>query len=236
MNTYFNPKGVDIVKFFFTMASLVFILSGCATVSADKIDSWVSMKYKEVFPLESAPPKNFLIVKLADTAQTFEKASFTKQKEGSTQNLVFYNKWHFYHVCTINKEIPANSLRNTILFYSTKKHLREKLNGMSLELTIVSVPHVFSHLDNGYKSFFGIMGGEDLYIKPDKKPMIVNYRVFSGATETKKGTITIPNVDQVVDKKLTTSAQVATTKYLEQYDLAITTMSKAFLDKLLAEL
>ncbi len=218
-------------RFCFFLLSTMLVLGCAPTVN---LDSWVSEKYVESFP-PPPPAKSYITFKVIDTAAANDsKASITKEKEKTKSSTGITSKWHYYNVCAINPVIPLTSFSKTVLFYAPRKKLKEKLNGKTIELTLATIPHHFSFINNGSK-FFGV-GSEELYIKPEKKSLIISYRVLDGSTEVKTGVITIPNVDKVVDQPLSEPTKVATKNYLDQYDASITAMSKTFLDKLVAEL
>lgn len=228
-------RAFRLFKLLVSVGAVVFMLSSCAGVSPRKIDSVVETKYNHVNQKEIGTQKGAFVVKMADSSKGFDRASVTKAKKNSVKNLLVFNKFQHYNVCNINKEIPLNQIRKTVEEAGAKKHLNEKLNGMTLELTVNSVPHRFSQVDNGWKAAFGLVGSDNVYIKPEKANLVVAYRIMDGNYEVRKGTITVPNIDEEFEETVASSKN-ATERYLEQYDASIQTMGKLMMKKLMAEL
>lgn len=228
-------KAFNLFKLVISASAVVYLLSSCASVSPRKIDSVVETKYNHGNQKELGTQKGAFVVKMSDSSKTFDRASVTKAKKNSEQNLLVFNKYQHLNVCNINKEIPLNNIRKTVEEFGAKKHLAEKLNGMTLELTVSTVPHRFSQVDNGWKAAFGLLGSDNVFIKPEKANLVVTYRIMDGNMEAKRGTITIPNADEEFEETVSASKN-ATQRYLEQYDASIQSMGKQLVKQLMTEL
>jgi hypothetical protein len=148
--------------------------------------------------------------------------------------------WHSEEtiITSLNPYIGLVNMNSTILQYANKKGLREKLNGQKIELTVDKMPTMFTLVDKYYLIFLGLyyVDWQKVYITPHKQDLIINYRILNGATEAKKGTITVDDPLQPRSLKFLQATRKMTWGYLEEYDNIIKDMSKQFVDKLLLEI
>ncbi len=224
------------VRFSLVCASCVgmilFSFSSC--IPEMKIDDWVGEHYKSSFPPKPVASNPAVLIDNTFEIKDTTKASVTNKWEAKKTPLVVYSKWHFLNVCQISENIAATKFNTAIQYYSSKKPLKDKLVGHTLELTINSIPHGFYHDDKG--SAFLFFGSEDLYVKPDKKNLIVEYRYLTGDKVDKKGTITITDINKSYEQTQGGSTKKWTNDYLDQYDECLVKMSKSFVDKLVSEI
>ena len=199
-----------------------------------KIDQWVGEHYKASFPPKAIASNPAVTIDNTFDIKDTSKASITNKWEAKTTPLVVYSKWHFLNVCQISENIAASKFNTAIQYYSSKKPLKDKLIGHTLELTINTIPHGFYHDDKG--SAFLFFGSEDLYVKPDKKNLVVDYRYLAGDKVEKKGSITITDINKSYEQTQGGSTKKWTNEYLDQFDDCLVKMSKSFVDKLVSEI
>ena len=233
-----KPLDINFCKARFSLmniSAILFVaLSFSSCIPAMKIDDWVSEHYKTNVPLKPTASNPAILIDNTFDIKDTAKTSVTNKWESKTTPLLVYNKWHFLNVCNISESIASTKFNTAIQYYASKRPLKDKLVGHTLELTISSIPHGFYHDDKG--SAFLFFGSEDLYIKPDKKNLIVSYRFLAGDKEEKKGTITITDINKSYEQTQGGSTQKWTNEYLDQLDESIVKMSKSFVDKLVVEL
>ncbi len=220
----------------FLSAILLLTFSSCLTPK--KIDSWIGSHYQDGFTPQVKNNRSYISIKTTEPLSNDGNVSTTEKGQSSMLPLLFYFQWKYTHVSTLNQAIPLNNLGASILSYGNSKGLQQKLNGQTLELTVKSVPHIFSLVDKGWMVWIilGHFGMESIYLDPEKDNLVVSYRVLQGVNETKSGTISLTNTDKAYHEKVFQSMKKMTSKYLDQYDESIKGMSQSFVDKLLLEL
>jgi hypothetical protein len=72
--------------------------------------------------------------------------------------------------------------------------------------------------------------------RPDSQELVVSYKITSGDSESKKGVVRVANTDKVLRLRILQSIKNATGKYLDQYNENIKAMSKAAVDKIIADI
>jgi hypothetical protein len=138
----------------------------------------------------------------------------------------------------LDPKIPVSAFKTTFFSYANKK-LEQKLNGRHLEISIDTIPNIFSVNPEG--SSFGALFGEDVISIQScacVKNMVVSYRVIpaSDTTTMKKGIITIADTNRKVSIKFLRSIESGMLEYFDQYDLSIAAISKRIIDRLIIEL
>jgi hypothetical protein len=209
--------------------------SSCLT--PQKVDKWVSNKYSN-FSTPKTIKKNEQIV--INSAINYSRNDFasTTTKEGHLLPLVFYWHWNFFNHCTINPQIPINTLKSTFQTYSVKK-LKDKIGNNKLELTIEKIPHEFEIHDNEkmiYVILYAISWGS-VYLEPKHEDLVVSYKlVDNDGKEIKQGELIEASTINGFTLQYLKSLKRSTAEYLSNYDTHIGVMSKHIIDKLINDL
>jgi hypothetical protein len=243
MKKYFT--GMSCCKLFRKKHSLVaspvlvitamLLFSSCIT--SKKIDSWIGEKYQSALPIADVN-NDSISINLRDTVLNKDKVSLTKKRSSFKLPLLFYWKWHSNHFVNVNENIAFSKFSQSFLYYANLNPLKTKLSGKKLELNIVGLPHIFTIDDEGWMGIpiLYYFGNEKFTVKPYKKKMVVQYKLFEGVKLKKSGVISIPNTDLAYQQYFLYSPKSMTNDYLTQYDENLTKMSKVFVDKLIEEL
>jgi hypothetical protein len=167
-----------------------------------------------------------------------EAASVTAKGKDKILPLLFYWRFEWSRIPTLNSYIPIANINSTIIQYANTKKLKEKLNGQKIELTINKVPTTFSLTYRDHLAFFVLYYVQwgRVFIDPQKQDITIGYRILKDNIETKKGAITVADPSKPLDLKFLQSIKKMTGDYLELYDNMIKDMSKQFVDKLLLEI
>ena len=164
-----------------------------------------------------------------------QQASTTVKESKGLLPLIFYWKGHYVNTVTLNPKIPINTFTTAFQSYANSKQLKQKLNGQKIELTIEQVPTIFMIDDKWQLVWFIYAFGWDIFsVVPEKNDMVLSYRMSKDNSETKKGTITIP--DQNTALEHLRRVKEGTWDYMNQYDEAIKAMAKKTVDKIIGEL
>ena len=212
---------------------VVIFFSSCVTSA--KMDRFVAKQYNN--QISSLPKKkNNDIVITTPLATNSTQISTAITKTSKMLPLIVYWQWEYKNMCTLNPAIPVNSFINT-MNSGASKPLVQKLNGKKLEITIEQVPNVFSFVDKAHMIWLiYAIGWDNIYIQPNKKEMIVDYKLFQDSSTTKTGTITIPNYEANRPVRMFQSWKRAASEYISTYNIDITNMTKAVISKLTQEI
>jgi hypothetical protein len=217
---------------------VLIVSSGC--LGPKKINKWVAAHYNENSPPPAKPAKaNESITITSPLVTTGSKLSETRKKTSHLLPLLFYWQWDYKNTCVLNNRIPVNNFISGFNSYASKKGLRQKLHGQSLQLSVDEVPNTFAIDDKGHMIWVIVttIGWEMLTVEPERTDLVVSYKLTQPNGETPKtGTIIITDKDKGIALKMFQSLRKKTGQYLENYDANITVMSKAVVDKLLTEL
>jgi hypothetical protein len=215
---------------FFVAAFLfLFSLSGCLT--SKKMDAYVAEKYGNQLPKQSKKMKSEIVVTSA-IPLTDNKISKTIKRTSKVLPLIVYWQFDYRHTCVLNPNIAVSNFSNTINAMSGK--LSQKLNGQQLELTVEQVPSAFAIVDKGHMVL--LVNWDRVYVEPDGKDLVVSYKILQNNNEVKTGKIDIKSLEQNRNVRFAQSWRSSTSEYLAGYNANITTMSKAFVAKLLEEM
>ena len=213
------------------MAMIVF--SSCLT--SKKFDRFVAGEYGDQLP---KPDKKKKIANIDITTALPSDDVIISSTKSQTKvlPLIIYWKIDYRHVCILNPAIAINSFTKTVNS-NVAKGLSEKLNGRKLELTVQQLPSIFSLVEkeNVIWLIYAIHWGK-VYVEPDAKSMVVNYKLYDNNGTLKNGTITITNTESNKNLRFFQSWKSATSEYLSNYETDIITMSKSFVSKLMDEL
>src|SRR5947209_1696202 len=214
----------------------VFLLSSC--LGPHKIDKWVAKKYDGSLPAPSRKKADYLTVTSPVTPASGEHLSTTTKRTSNVLPLLFYWQWDYKNTCMLNEKLPLNDFSSAVYGYANSKGLRQKLQGQTIELTVQKLPNTFAIDDKGHLIWVLLyaFGWDNLSIQPMDNELVVSYKVFENNAEAKKGVITVRNPDKGLQVKMFQSLKRKTWEYLDQYDAAITQMSKKVVDQLMAEL
>ena len=126
------------------LVSAILLMTFSSCLTPKKIDSWIGSHYQDGFTPQIKNNRSYITVKATDKIPNDGNVSTTEKGQSSMLPLLFYFQWKYTHVSTLNEAIPLNNLGASILAYGNSKGLQQKLNGQTLELTVKSVPHIFS--------------------------------------------------------------------------------------------
>jgi hypothetical protein len=216
---------------FAIMVTIAF--SGCLT--SKKFDHFVSGEYGDQLPQPDKKKKTANVD--VNTSLPSDAATISStQSQTKVLPLIVYWKIDYRHVCTLNPAIAMNSFTKTVNS-NVAKGLAEKLNGRKLELTVQQVPSIFSLVekDNVIWLIYAIHWSK-VYVQPDIKSLIVNYKLYDTNGIVKNGTITINNTEESKNLRFFQSWKSAVSEYLSDYETNVTAMSKALVNRLTEEL
>jgi len=180
---------------------------------------------------------DYITIKTPELPKT-EQASTTEKGKSKVLPLLFYWRFEWSRIPTLNPYMPFNNINSTIIQYANTKKLKDKLNGQKLELTINKVPATFSltYIDHlVYFVLYYVQWGR-IYIDPVKQDITIGYRILKDNVSTKLGAITIADPSKPLNLKFLRSVKKMTWNYLDEYDNMIKDMSRQFVDKLLLEM
>lgn len=213
---------------------IAFSISGCLT--SKKIDAYVAQEYNnEVTRQDKKKKADIIITSLYQS--TDSKISTTVPKTNHMLPLVFYWQFDYRHTCSLNPNIAVNKFANTVHILSAKT-LAEKLNGQRLELKVEQVPAAFAIVDKAHIIWLiYAFGWDKVYIEPDRKDLVVSYKLVADSGSIKTGKITIKNPAQNQDiHQFSESWKSATSDWLTGYHNDLANMTKSFISKLEEEI
>ncbi len=225
----FLAKGLGVLVFG------AFMLTGCLT--SKRVDKWVAKQYEGRMVTNDKKKPDFIVVNSSLT-QRDNQFSTTESKTTRFLPLIFYWQYDYENTCTLNPNIGIQEFTKTANSYGVKV-LKQKLTGKRMELSVMQIPHVFTIDDRGHIIWVLLyaFGWDSFTVEPKKSSLQVNYKILNADnTEYKSGSITVEDKNQTLRLKMFQSLKKKTWQYLEQYDAAINTMSKAFVDQLNKEL
>jgi hypothetical protein len=210
---------------------VIFILTAASCYVSKKMDQKVADFYGGQLPKPDKKKKADFTVQ-SDLPFAYTGISKTIKKSKVLPLIIF---WHFdfRRTCYINPQIAVTNLSNTIN-KEASKGLVQKLNGGRLELTVEQVPEHFAIVQKGNIALF--IHWERTYVEQDHKDLVVSYKYFAPDSSTKTGTISIPSIEKNKNVWFFQSWKSAAAETIARYNNDITTMSKAFVGKLLQEL
>ena len=221
---------------------LVFIsISVMSCLTPKKLDKWVDQHYQELEQPQKNNNKvitnNYLVVK-SNVPSSGDRYSNSQKVSSYFLPLLFYYKFDFRLSSTINPKISVDNFTRTVLSYSNKKGLKQKLNGRTVELSLDSIPYVVDSDDKGYFIWvilFGF-GQEAISVQPQTRNMVVSYKIADNGALIKSGIITVPDVSKPVYLKEFHSRKKMTWGSLEKRDDNIAAGSRAVIDQLITKL
>jgi hypothetical protein len=203
------------------------------TLKTKKVDKQVAKQYGDNQQTQRKKTNDFISVTSSLTSNA-DKISTTETNTSNVLPLLIYWSWDYKNTCTLNPQIPINNFTTTVL---ANKGLKAKLNGQKLELSVDKIPNKFSIDDKSHLIFLiYAFAWDDISIKAENIDMLVSYRVSKDNVETKRGIITIPYNNHKKNLGMFKSWKKATSEYLDQYDVNITSMSKLVVDELIKEI
>ncbi|MFT4155949.1 hypothetical protein [Parafilimonas sp.] len=211
----------------------VLCFSGC--LGPKKINKWVAQNYVDATPTKK---KSDIITITSSVNGMGDALSETEKKTSNVLPLLFYWQYDYKNTCRLNPQIAINNFTATVLSYSNKA-LKQKLNGRKLELNIRKIPTSFAIDDKGHIVWVIVyaFSWEVLTVQPEDNQMEISYKILNqDNSEYKSGIVDISNTDKGIRLGMFQSLKKKTFQYLDQYDAAITSMSKMVADKISAEL
>lgn len=219
-----------------TFLVLVFstiLLSGCLT--AKKLDNFVAAQYNNELP-KSNKKKKVDIEVTAVSSSNNGAISTTVHKTDKFLPLIVYWKYDHRQSCSLNPLIPVSNFSNGINS-APMRILTEKLQGRKLELTVKQAPTNFSIvLKENMVWLVYAFSWAKIYIEPDAKDLVVDYKLLDADKEVKTGTITVKSTDKNRGIRYFQSWKSATSEYLDAYNANLSNMSKSFVTQLVQEL
>lgn len=210
---------------------VVVIAAGC--INEKKMNKYVVNKYGETITTKKIKNDYISITSPLLTDNAIPSESLKKTKK--VIPLILYLRIYYQTSCTLNPKIPINQYSSALATYANSKGLKQKLNGGKLELSIDKVPLTFSFNDD--YQYLLIVSWEKIYLLPQSQEMVLSYKVFNNnGEEVKKGTISVPDPNNIKGKRYFQSVKNATNEYLYQYDENIKSMARYTVDELMKEL
>lgn len=225
-------KQIKGFAFIFPACTLL-MLSSCLT--SKKLDRFVAARYNNELPKLSKKKKAEIEITSLVPAGNSE-ISTTVHKTDRFLPLIVYWKYNHRQSCSLNPTIAVTNFSNAVNSLATKT-LIEKLNGRKLELTVEQAPSAFSLVvkENIIWLIYAF-GWSKIYIEPDKKDLIVAYKLAGSDGGAKTGTIIVKTTDRNIGLRFFQSWKSATSEYLSEYDANFTSMTKTFVSQLTNEL
>jgi hypothetical protein len=222
-----NTKKINVAIFLI----IVTIMTGC--ISEKKMNRYVVNQYGTNISAKKIKSDYISITSPLLTDNTIPSESVKKTKK--VLPFILYLRIYYQTSCTLNPKIPINQYSSALSPYANSKGLKQKLNGGKLELSIDKVPLTFSFNDD--YQFLLFVSWERIYWLPQTQEMVVSYKVINNSgQEVKKGSISVPDPDNIRGKRYFQSVRSATGEYLQQYDENIKSMAKYTVDELMKEL
>ena len=214
----------------------VLMLTGCLTPRV--ADKWINKKYEGAIPKKQRN-SDYITVKMPALSEVnSDILSRSEKKHMKMIPALFYWKWDYGTISTLNQNVPASYFNSTLITYANTKRLRQKLNGQTIEFTINKLPSVFILTDKGWMVYMVLFyfGKESIFVEPVKEDVTVSYRILKDGTETKNGTITLTDRNQAQYKKMFRSVRKTFWNYLDEYNNNEQAMGKELVDRLIMEL
>ncbi len=219
---------------YLTLCMLFFsiLLSGCLTSA--KLDKYVAKQYNNELPKVTKKKKEGIEVTTALKEGDLH-ISNTTYKTDKLLPLIVYWKYNHRQSCSLNSKIAMTHFTNAVYSQATKT-FTDKLNGRKLELTLDQAPTTFSLVakENMIWLIYAFSWAK-FYVEPDKKDLIVSYKL-SGTEGEKTGKITVKNNDSNVGLRYFQSWKSATSEYLTFYNSNMNYLASSFMKELAKEL
>jgi hypothetical protein len=199
-----------------------------------RVNKWVDEKYGATINSQIKARDDYFSIS-SNLVTNAQFASTTVKETKHVLPLLFYWRVDYVNTCALNPKIPVNDFSSTFRSYANSKGLKQKLNGAKIELSVDAIPNVFAINDRGRVVWVIYAIGWDVFnVLPENKDMVVSYRIVKDNAETKKGTVTISDMNKPI--KNLTRVRDGTWQYLAQYDENIKSMTKKAVDKIMEEL
>ena len=211
----------------------IVVFSSCVTTK--KFDAYVSSQYNDQVPEINTKKKTSNISVSSPLVSNAATVSTTTANTKMLPLLVYWNINHRF-VCALNPQIAVANFSKAVNTMGNKG-LNETIKGGQLELTVEQAPAAFSMVDktNVVWVIYAIHWTK-VYIEPDRKDLVVSYKLHLADSTVKTGSITIKNKEQNQNLRFFQSWKSATSEYIATYDQDVTAMTKEFVNKLMEEL
>jgi hypothetical protein len=219
---------------YFTLLISITSLTSC--LNAKKLDRYVQQQFPEMQSLQKKKTNETIAIS-SPLLTNNEKTSTSESKTVGFLPLIVYWRWDYKNACTLNPLIPISNFSKSFTV-ALNKGLKDKLAGKRIELTIEKIPNLFVIDDIGHSIFLGFyaINWDNVYIKTENKDLVISYKVTNNDASVKSGVIQLAYADDKKRLGLFKSWKTATSEYLSQYDLNISTLAKQAADKLIKEL
>ena len=214
-------------------ALLFFSVVGCMP---RKINRWVGQHYNEI---PQKPSRNWdSAIVVTSALPDMSVPCQTERKSTYLLPLIFY--WEFEHrnTCTLNPKPAIDNFTSTVLA-NIASELNQKLKGNQLVLRIDQLPQVFVVNDRGHYADILIwwLRWDNYTVNTQLKDMVISYRLVNAANVIlKKGTIIIPDKENIAELGSFKSLRKVTKQHLDEYDANITAMARKVAERLNSEL
>jgi len=213
----------------FVFLILLSALTSCHI--AQKMDAYVAGQFGNKVPKPDKRTDSTIVVKSSIPSDSNELSHTVKTNKNLF--LLLYWKYDYRHTCTLNPAIGVNYLRKGI--YQQANKLKQKLNGQQLELMIEQIPNTFAIVDKGFVILL-LLQIDKFYVEADSKDIVISYRILQNGVANKTGKITIDNIQKNKPMGFFQTWKGATNQFLGRYNADLTEMSRAIINKLIAEL
>lgn len=220
---------------YFTLL-LLSITSLTSCLNGKKLDRYVQQQFPEMQSLQKKKANEAIVIS-SPLITADDKTSVSENRTVGFLPLIVYWRWDYKNTCVLNPLIPISNFSKSFTV-ALNKGLKDKLAGKRIELSIEKIPNQFAIDDIGHSIFLGIyaINWDNVYIKTENKDLVVSYKVMENGTSVKNGVIQLAYVDDKKQLGYFKSWKTATSEYLSQYDLNISTLAKQAAEKLMKEL
>ncbi|TAD81944.1 MAG: hypothetical protein EAY75_16940 [Bacteroidetes bacterium] len=217
------------------IAAIVCFSSVSSCLTPEKLDKFVAEEYNNQLPKSTNKTKDYINV-IPTASDDDKKISRSVHKTDKFLPLIIYWKYDHRHFCSLNPAIPIANFSNAINALATKK-LTDKLDDRRLELTVEQAPASFSIVvkENLIWLVYAFSWAK-VYIEPDRKDLVVSYKLIESGKTLKTGKISVKNADQNQGLRWFQSWKSATSEYLSAYKANFTNMTKLFVNQLSEEM
>ena len=212
------------------------LISATSCLTPAKLDKYVASQYSDALPKQEKI-RNTDVTITSSIPKDETGISTSDRKTSKVLPLLVYWQFDYRHTCNLNPALGVNSFMKSFNTHANRE-LNKKLAGQKLELTVEQIPGKFAIVDKAHIIFLLLYAvtWDKLYVEPDSKELIVSYKLIKDGADAKTGKIAVNNIEQNVGIRYFQSWKSATSEYLARYNQDVNTMTKIFVEKLVAEL
>lgn len=218
-------------KFFYFLLISCLILQSC--ISPAKLDAHVAEQYNNNLPKQEKL-RNADISINSSVPFPAGRISSSSKKTSKVLPLIVYWQYDYRHSCNLNPVIGINHLIKSIN-RQAQKLLADKITGKKLEITIEQIPTMFALVDKGHIVLL-LIRWHRLYVEPDKKNLVVTYKLTGSDGSIKTNQVTVKNKEQNEEIRFGQSWKSSSAEYLARYAQYMNTMGKELVEQIAEQL